>query len=1212
MIETIIKDLLEWCSKNHIKVDQIKDRLFEFPGHGRGFLLIPDEEGHVVDSEMMFPMEDEFFFGVQKAIEEKLFDFFVFQFGKMFFYAKPEIRKNSFNEERYNVDFLDLKYLGENTLEIDIPLNPLGIHTQYEILNGSGLKNHIKKAKFFGCTYIGMCDKNTLAGTLSWQTECEKLGMKSILGETIDVAINYNPTKNEIPETYELKLYVTSFTGWQNLLQINKWINVDCAKFIPEEELVKYTNGLICVCGFNTDLNWNDKKSVVKWLVKMKGFHKILFQVDIGEWYDEAKDLKSLRYLNQYLKDYVKLIPPVLINDIYYVDPEEYVIKDYLNKIGRKASDYSEDQYLKSFDDVSSELGKFFKDEEKFYEILELGLKNLNWVCQECGKFKIETGERRFPEYESKDGKDNEELFLEIVKQGFKKKIIERGLDEQIYLERLEMELKVIKEGALISYFLILWDVIEFARYNNIMVGPGRGSVCGSLVAFVMGLVETDPVLHNLMFERFLNVVRILPEIFYKCKYKNGEEKLIREKEKELLNEDIVSKIEIKKFRKDSADVDTDFQTEYRDLIKEYISQRFGDLQVCSVGTFVRFQPRGCLKDLGNIAGLKFSYVNAVTKYIPNKATDYSWRDFVEYAVQNKELKKFFQDHPEIVIVAKSLIDQPKTQSVHASAVLVLPSIRDGQKTNIFNWLPIRLMDGKYVSEFEGEHTDLSGYLKEDILGLNQLDKFQKCLSLIKENHCKDIDLETISLKDKKVYSLFQQGYNEDVFQFNSNGLKSYCKKAKPDCFEDLISINALWRPGPMDSNAHIDFALMKTGKKKPHFDYGLKEVTKNTQGLYVYQEQIMAATMVLGGFTASESDIFRTRIKKFQKDEMKKDYEKFINGAIKNGCPPKEADKIWLKLLAFGQYGFNRAHACAYALVAYRSQWFKANYPLEFWSAAISFADETEIPNMLSEIDHLKQGIKIKPPSINNSTLDFTCDSETNNIYWSLTKIKGLGVKTVQPIIDERDKNGQFKSYQDFINRVPKAKVNKAHIEKLILAGAFDSVCNVHQVTERIDVIKEHCKMKAHPVPEQYTKFENIGKTYFWISRQRLLTGLGTVDYKQLILKLPHGEKIAKLYKTPERFYECKDYEVVSVAGSVSELIQKKTRKGDSFVILKILSNNEMITMLVWSDYLEDNADFLEDCLNKTICVIGKVRYDNYHNQNSLQSVEETKFYYL
>lgn len=531
MIEKIIEDLLLWCSKNHIKVNQIKDRLFEFPGFGRGFLLIPDEEGHIVDNEMMFPMEDEFFFGVQEAYKKEQFNYFVFQFGTLFYYCKPEVRKNSFNEERYNVDFLDLKYIGENTLEIDIPLNPLGIHTQYEILNGSGLKNHIKKAKFFKCTHVGMCDKNTLAGTLSWQTECEKLGMKSILGETIDVAVNYNPTKNEIPETYELKLYITSFEGWQNLLQINKWINVDCPKFIPEEELVKYTSGLICVCGFNTDLNWNDKKSVVKWLVKMKGFRKILFQVDAGEWYDEAKDLKSLRYLNQYLKDYIKLIPPVLINDIYYVDPEEYVIKDYLNKIGRKAADYSEDQYLKSFDEVSDQLRKFFKDENQFYELIEDSLNNLEFVCEECGKFKIETGERRFPEYESLDGKDNDELFMEIIELGFQKRIVEKDLDEQVYLERLQKELDVIKEGGLISYFLILWDVIKFARDNDIRVGTGRGSVCGSIVAFVMNLTDVDPVFHNLSFERFLNPIRILPEVSYEIIYKNGDKKILKEEE---------------------------------------------------------------------------------------------------------------------------------------------------------------------------------------------------------------------------------------------------------------------------------------------------------------------------------------------------------------------------------------------------------------------------------------------------------------------------------------------------------------------------------------------------------------------------------------------------------------------------------------------------------------------------------------------------------
>lgn len=676
----------------------------------------------------------------------------------------------------------------------------------------------------------------------------------------------------------------------------------------------------------------------------------------------------------------------------------------------------------------------------------------------------------------------------------------------------------------------------------------------------------------------------------------------------DLYMKEILKINKIVKYKKDSADVDLDVESKYRDVVKEYISQRFGELQVCSVGTFVRFQPRGLLKDLGNIAGLKFSYVNSITKYIPNKPTDYSFRDMILYASQNKELKKFYQDHPELVNAAKSLIDQPKTQSVHASAVLVLPKNLGNQETNIFNWLPIRLMDGKYVSEFEGEQTDSAGFLKEDILGLNQLDKFKKCLSLIKENTDKSIELENISFKDKKTYELFQQGYNEDVFQFNSGGLKSYSKKVKPDTFEDLIAINALYRPGPMESNAHLDYALMKHKKKQPHFDFGLKEVTKLTQGLYIYQEQVMSAMMVLGGFSAGEADIFRTRIKKFRQEEMKQDYDKFINGAIGKGCPPKEAVKIWGRLISFGNYGFNRAHACAYAMIAYQTQWLKANFPLEFWTTAISFAAEEDVPQMLSEIDHLKQGIKIKPPSINNSTLDFTCDPETNNIYWSLTKIKGLGVKTVQPIIDERDKNGRFKSYQDFVARVPKAKVNKAHVEKLILAGAMDELCGIHQVTERIEVIKEHCKTKEYLLPEQYTKFEDINKIYTWIRWQKTLTGLGTVPYKSLL----KDKNLLKIYKTNEQFFEAGEYTEVCIAGNVSDLVRKKTKKGNDFYILDLMSNNEKIKCLIWDNTLEDHIEMLETCLNKEVYLTGKIRFDSHAGVNALHFQEESKFGFL
>lgn len=530
MLDKIIDDLKDWCKNNHIKLNQLKDRLFEIPKFGNLFLL-ESVDNIICDEDMLFPMDDEFAFQVQKAVEEKLFDFFVFQFGRMFFFCKPELKKNSFNEERFNVDFHDLKYVGENTLEIDIPLNNIGIHTEYELLNGNGLKNHIKKSKFYGCTHAGMCDKNTLAGTLSWQSECKKLDIKPVLAMTIDVAIDYDAKLNNLPSIYELKLYVTNFQGWQNLLQINKCINVDHNKFITEDELINFKEGLICVCGYNTLLNLDDKKSVLKWLGKMRGFRKIFFQVSVEEWDDDQLDIQRLRYVNLYLKEYTKLIPPVLLNDVYYADKEEYIIKDYLNKIARVANDYCEDQYFKSLDETSEQLEKFFEDKNVYMGLLAEMLTNLSWICGECEKFEIETGERRFPEYEFTEGKTVEEFFKEKLLEGFKERVIDRGLDIDLYYKRLEKEIAVVEEGNLINFFMILWDVINWCHENNIYVGPGRGSVVGSLISFCLKITSVNPVENQLLFERFLDETRTKPLITYRIEYEDGEVKILKEEE---------------------------------------------------------------------------------------------------------------------------------------------------------------------------------------------------------------------------------------------------------------------------------------------------------------------------------------------------------------------------------------------------------------------------------------------------------------------------------------------------------------------------------------------------------------------------------------------------------------------------------------------------------------------------------------------------------
>ena len=930
MEKEFIESFNNWAKINFLKISFKSDNIIQVAGFEGDFLLIEPKDDALIDEDCCLILYEE----ELELIEENKVQYLLFEFGKRFYYTKPITFKNKFNQVGYEAHFDDFKYIGENNCELDniIPFIHLGVHDEYELLNGSQMaKDWVKKAKFLKHKALGLADKNTLGGTLAFQTEIKKAGLKSVLGVTISVADNYNKEK-DVQVTYDLKVYVTNESAWQNLFQISKAINVDYDKFIPEKVLFKYAKGLIAVFPSNSVLgDLEDIKTVNSIIKKYKlFFDDVYYQIDSVEYDADNADLKYLKQIKKYLNNYREVIKPILINDSYYMDQEMFQLKEYLNKVDRKAYEYSEDQYFKTLDEVNQKFSPLFKDNDEWLELLLEMCNNTVELAEKC-QFEISVGESKLPKYEfSPDGLSNEDYFFQLIEKAFEEKVINKGLDQELYMKRIQTECEVIVPAGFVDYFLILYDIINWCKENNIEVGPGRGSVGGSLVAQFLNITSVDPIRHDLLFERFLNPTRVLPETFYKVEFKDGEEKKIKEGDKIIINEQeipieqlkIGGKIKqikiVKEARKDSMpDIDCDFQSEFRNDVKKYISMHFGESYTCSVGAYGRLKLKAGLKDFGRAKGLDFNYVNTITKDIKQKLS-YSWRDFIMFAIgskikqQNKEEKiglyDFVQKYPEICHCIKYSLNQARSASIHASAVVIVPkNNKKGESVDIFNWLPIREIDGNLVTEWEGLYCDKAGFLKEDILALRQLDKFQMIKKLIKRNKDIEIILEEIPLDDKPTFQLFKKGLNEDVFQFSSSGLKNYSVQVKPDTLEELTAMNALYRPGPMSSNAHTDFGLIKHGKKKPEYDYGLKEVTEKTYGLYVYQEQIMKSVVVLGGFSLAESETTRTKIKKFDKVGMSEDKQKFIEGAIKRGCKEEEAGKIWDKLVAFSGYGFNK-----------------------------------------------------------------------------------------------------------------------------------------------------------------------------------------------------------------------------------------------------------------------------------------------------------------
>lgn len=673
-----------------------------------------------------------------------------------------------------------------------------------------------------------------------------------------------------------------------------------------------------------------------------------------------------------------------------------------------------------------------------------------------------------------------------------------------------------------------------------------------------------------------------------------------------------VKKIEIKKYFVDSPDIDCDFEPYGRDLVKDYLKNKYGHDYSCSVGTYTRMKLRTCIKDFAKVKGIPFDYANKVTKDIDDQI-DYTWGDLIEYGSKSKTLFKFIQENPEIVHMTKYSLLACKAESVHPSAVILVPksSKETGKEMNIYEWMPIKQIDGLLVSEWEGKYTEAGLFLKEDILGLNQLSKFHNMLQLIEKDCGKKIDPNKIPFDDKEVFRYFRKGWCEDIFQFGTNSLMNYCKQVKPTEFSDLVAMTALFRPGPIASGAHIDFADIKNGRKKPKFDYGVENITGETYSLLVYQEQMMSIIHQLGGLSLIDAENARKYIKKKKHKELAALGDRFIQGAIDNGCPPDEAKVIWDKMNAFSSYSFNKSHAVAYTFMSYWSQWFKVNYPLEFWTTSLQFAAEADIPYRIAEMKKTGVEIEIRQPDINYSGNNFTCDSENNRIFYSLQKIKGVGDVAVQHIVETRNKGGQFFDLEEFLSRVP-SKVNKTAVKCLIVAGAFDLIEEIKQPRDRRKLLEHYLvDIKGGEMMKEYETEEAKISNSFWILEQKRLIGFGDVDY----LSILPNKRMKRLFVSASDFAVSKEETEVCVAGNLLSFTERDIKTG-KMCNIQVSSSDEIIPCTLWPDayepILKSVGGNMLDIKGKVICISGTIRKDKYRNAKTLYSNNMTKMYIL
>lgn len=834
-METLFNELEEYLSSNTIQYTSDREN-YTVSFDGKTYELFPpNDDGYFFDEDFRWDNE---------ATE---YDGYIFRFGGVWY----TIEKGQERDPKLN----RVKWRGQSEVA-GLSSNFLGVHGSFELLNGTSLySDWVKKAKFLRVERLGIVEKGTLAGALKFQNACKSVGIIPVFGMEVPV----KDEKKDISFTY--KIYAQNEKGWQHLLAINKIINCDSSgKFITPKDMMEHVADVFIVFDPKT-IDYTDIP------ILLRNKHNVFWQADTVEY---AKFNRDTEYLTNFEAFYKSKMKPVALCDAFYIEPEYYILRETVNKIKKKVNHKSYNQYFKDEVTYMEELLSLFGDQSIGEAFYLKARENMDMIAESCN-FEIPTDSRHLPRYEmTKEEKEkyesNEDMFDSLIYEGLENKpeLLE-DYSEDVLVERIERESDTIKFGDVVDYFLILRDIVNWCKGNDILLGGGRGSSAGCLISYLFGIVNTNALKFNLLFERFLTKGRIKVSL---------------------------------------PDVDTDVPGEKRPLVKRYMEERFGETQVCSVGTYTTLQIKQAINDVGKIYGASIPTLRRISKMIEDVKTE---EDFLKLAHRKEEIAQFVHKYPEMMNVVFLLLGQQKAASIHACAMMIFPK----EKT-MYEWCPVRKVDNLVVSEWEGGEMDEAGFLKEDILGIEQLDKFTDILTLIEKNTGKRINLYTdIKYDDSEVYRYFANGWLSDIFQFSAKGLSSYTQKMKPKNMDDVIAALSLFRPGPMENGFHMDYIALKNGEKEPEYPIGAEEILKDTYSTWTYQEQIIKAVQTLAGFTEEEADGTRAAIAKKKKDKVEKIHPKFVDGYINKfkdkGVTKEYAEALWEQMKKFGLYAFNK-----------------------------------------------------------------------------------------------------------------------------------------------------------------------------------------------------------------------------------------------------------------------------------------------------------------
>ncbi|RKD33408.1 DNA polymerase III subunit alpha [Thermohalobacter berrensis] len=877
----------------------------------------------------------------------------------------------------------------------------LHVHTEYSLLDGaSRIKNLISRVKELGMDSVAITDHGAMFGIVQFYKEAVRQGIKPIIG--CEVYISKGKYTEKDPKRdknqYHLVLLAENQKGYSNLIKIVSEGYVNGFYYKPRVDssvLEKYNEGIIalsaCLAGEVQHhlLNNNYKKAKE---VALR-YNNIFGQ---GNFYLELQDhgIREQKIINQEL---IKLsretnIPLVATNDVHYINKEDAKVHDVLLCIQTGKTIDEEDRmkfptsefYLKSLD----EMEKLFPKE---------AIENTVKIAERCNvDFDFNT--LHLPEYKVPEGYTNSEYLRKLCYEGLEKRY-ETVTEEA--KKRLEHELNVIESMGYVDYFLIVWDFIKYAKDNNIMVGPGRGSAAGSLVSYCLGIIDIDPLKYGLIFERFLNPERVT-----------------------------------------MPDIDIDFCYERREEVIDYVVRKYGEDRVAQIATFGTMAARGAIRDVGRALNISYGKVDLIAKQIPMELGM-----TIDKALGiNNKLKEMYEEDEEVkelIDLSRAVEGLPRHTSTHAAGVVI-------SKLPVTDYVPLSRNNDCITTQFTMTELEELGLLKMDFLGLRTLTVIRNAINLVEQNHGIKIDFSNSNYDDPNVYKLFSKGDTLGIFQFESSGMRQFLKELKPTSFENIVAANSLFRPGPMKQiPTYIE--NKNNPEKIKYLHPKLEPILSVTYGCMVYQEQVMQIVRDIGGFSMGRSDLVRRAMGKKKMDVMEKERRHFIygkknesgeieiSGAIRNGVDEEIANKIYDQMIDFAKYAFNKSHSAAYAVLAYQTAWLKYYYPVEFFAALISsvMGNSNSVSLYIQECKRLR--IKILPPDINESYRDFTVSD--GKIRFGLAAVKNVGDSAIDAIVKEREENGKFISFTEFCQRVDIKHLNKRTVESLIKCGAFDSL---------------------------------------------------------------------------------------------------------------------------------------------------------------------------